>query len=50
MDIQDADYYSANTFVLAFNNFQQKPVSYRNMSDGLSCKSIDWFLYDASFC
>ena len=66
MDIQDPDYYSANTFVcIEVGDITQKketrkksgqltvcsetPLSYRNQSIDLSCKSIDWFLYDASF-
>ena len=31
------------------NSFQLKLISYRNHSNDLLCKSVDWFLYNARF-
>ena len=29
-----------------FNSFMTEPLSYRNQSIDLLCKSMDWFMYD----
>ena len=41
---------SEHLFFHIYLIFHERPLSYRNQSIDLLCKSLDWFLYDNGLC